>query len=578
MILNNEVVVCKLLDHITRYPINHMDDLDKYLHVKTLLLQINEYYFSNAFGTKELTWEYIIDEVGIYLENLEIYEGLSYDKEENLENPKKELVLNVMYQLLAIHYLATDLIEEALGTFETWEKDLIMDLINPFKNALSEAIAKEFISKNTDQTKTKGMSMEGGLMNRSTLGGSLSSVHGKQFKNLYEGLVKEHKNDMGKVGFLEGVLHEKEFEIQKVIEHNEELETQLKKIKLDLEAHKFDLKSAKNKLFEMEAALDQEKFEKDKVLYDKNILNQNILKAREELSIFASKEAEYTELITMKVKFDQYFAERQSFINSKNEAEREIAKMVDEYNKVQAIDKELKTLCGDLQKSNVQKEKDVSRLTDENIMLENENQDLRIQIMTYTKHFENQNLKKRMPSSIINEKPVSRQSSHKKVIDETQIYKEQISKMAAENKMLKSEMINLKKDFEEEMREAIENQNSLVSVQKKKLELDAMLKMKKMKRDIPKFLQGYLAINYVPTGKPNKNKRIYGAEDDFVDCGMQVDVDLREAFEIDSNYIIYSSVMGFMQEHMKNFREDILKRPNHKQDLSMMFGVGKKLI
>lgn len=535
--------LCSIIGQLTNYPFESLETIDKYNNLRVLIIQIDEGHFNqNLFGLKELTWEQAIKEVEVYLEDYDIFDGLAIDENADLDQPSLPVVVSLLSQILAIHWLCSEKIDETLEKMEVSERECFVRNIEPYRAILAEAIAKEYVS-NKQQNR--------GQM---TVNESRSSIYDKRRSSEQRGssaLINQRLQT--KVNARDKQLEAEGFRIKKMEEYidslrsdinnacakNDELESSISQLRVENQSIKTDIRYQKNRILELNIALDQEKTEKEKTLEQLALAGRRIAKMQEEQAVYSQSQVELTEMLAMKGRYKQYMDERENFLKANNEISKEKMEVVKQLRESRELMDGLKVSFQEQSeklKGAIDKQ---MKLEMENLLLARENQQLKVENASLTRLFDNETLNKRKQGETrsTSRTPPSANAAQPSVkSEEVEQLRMQLAKVKADNLQLRQENQSQRRELQLQ----IESTNNRAE------EIDQELQ--EAKAEIERLTHENQGVEVRVASQPSKPVECCDKE-------SQVGPELLEMREIDSNYIVYSAVMDFMTNHMQLFKE-----------------------
>lgn len=532
--------LCSLIGQLTNYPFESLETIDRYNNLRVLIIQIDEGHFNqNLFGVKELTWEQAIKEVEVYLEDFDIFDGLAIDESADLEHPSLPVVVNLLSQILAIHWLCSEKIDEALEKVEPAERECFVRNIEPFRAILAEAIARECVAhkqQNRGQTTVTDSRTSLADRRRSSEHRGSSSLINQRLQTKVNARDKQLEAEAFRIRKMEEYIESLRSDINNACAKNDELESNISHLRVENQSVKTDIRYQKNRIVELNIALDQEKAEKEKAFEQLALAGRTIAKMQQEQAVYSQSQAELTEMLAMKGRYKQYMDERENFLKANNEISKEKLEVVKQLRESRELMDGLKVSFQEQSeklKAAIDKQ---MKLEMENLLLARENQQLKVENASLTRLFDNETLNKRKQGEgrSSSRSPAAPQPTGRS--EEVEQLRMQLARMKADNVQLRQENQGQKRALESQ----IESSNSKVEEVQRELQ-EARAQLERL--DFESASQG-VPVAAQPSPPVDSCER-----------EVQVGPELLEMREIDSNYIVYSAVMDFMTTHMQLFRE-----------------------
>lgn len=569
---NLETALCRLISLLTNFPIETLDEFDKLNNLRPLALQIDENHFGPRLSGKDITWESFVREFEEYLEKLEVFNGLYLDDGADLDNPTLLTIMNLLCQILAIHWLSTTSIEDELPNLDDYHRQIIIDSVSPQRAILAEAIAREHINlkkdngnQSTNLEKSNSFSKPHSSSLRSTLNDKPGNTNSRLITKMND-KDKQLENEMSKIRKMEEFIESLKMDINNACARNDELELLSSNLTAENQRLKTEQRYQKNRHIELETSLDKEKTEREVLMERLASSGLQLAKKKQELTIYIEKEEEYTRLLTMESTYRQYLDERTQFMQAKSEMKETIYDLVKVNEQGRTRMNDLSKLCGEQEAKLAAETRRVMKLEEENMILANENQQLKVEVNSYNKLFNNESMNKRKGESRVSPKPSSDRSN------ESEALRGQVSRLRLENQDLKRKLTEDEREFRKELDGALEvHKRQAQLLEETRIEAasahQAFLEMKENTHRMGHFSGGENESG-VFTGL-----RSLGAEGTEVQ--VQVGPELLEKKEIDTNYLVYSAVMEFMGGHMEHFRDSRLRQPPARSPLANYFSGGR---
>lgn len=563
---NLENALCRLVSLLTNYPIDALDDFDKHNNLKPLGYQIDEIFFGPRLANKEVTWESFVRDLEEYLESLDVYNGLFIDNGADLENPTTVTIMNILCQLLAVHWLSNHRIEEELPSLDEVNRQTIINTLGPLRATLAEEIAREFITSKKETVNGVANLQRSSSFHKASMVSSASSTNRMLLSKMND-KDKQLETGMSKMRKMEEFIESLKIDISNACAKNDELEQTNAKLQSENQRLKTEQRYQKNRQAELEGSLEREKAERDLLFEKLAAEGVQLAKMKRELTIYIEKEEEYTRLLTMESTYRQYLDERTQFMQAKSEMKDTIHELIKMNEQGRTHMNDLSKLCAEQEAKLKTETQRIMKLEQENLILANENQQLKVEVNSYNKLFDNESLNKRKGEARSSPKPSSTRNP-----DEAEALRAQITRLRVENSDLKRKMVEEERELRRELEGALE-------VHRRQAQLldEARIEAASSHQALLELKEGTQRMrDYSKTD--DGSGVFYGSRSlggDGIDAQVQVGPELLEKREIDTNYLVYAAVMEFMGGHMENFRDSQLRQPSAKQQMANFFSGGR---
>ena len=139
-----ETVLCKILSNLTGRDVYEIGALTPDHHIRPILIDMDPEHFGPRFARQQLDWTTVLGETERFMQFNGIEGGLDYNREENPARPSEQFIFTVIVQLLAVYWLYSPRLDEVLKNLDSDDHQAFCDAVLPFKNSLSEALAKNY--------------------------------------------------------------------------------------------------------------------------------------------------------------------------------------------------------------------------------------------------------------------------------------------------------------------------------------------------------------------------------------------------------------------------------------------------
>jgi hypothetical protein len=563
---NLENALCRLVSLLTNYPIEALDEFDKLNNLKPLGFQIDEIFFGPRMANKEVTWESFCSDLEEYLESLDVYNGLFIDEGADLVNPSTVTIMNILRQVLAVHWLCSPRIEEELPSLEDSYRQTIIDSVGPHRTALAEEIAREVISSKKENLNGVASLERSSSLHKASIVSTASSTNRILLSKMND-KDKQLETGVSKIRKMEDYIESLKIDIGNACAKNDELELISSKLQSENQRLKTEQRYQKNRQMELEAGLEREKADRELTLEKLAAESVQLSKMKQELTIYIEKVEEYTRLLTLESTYRQYLEERTQFMQAKSEMKDTIHELVMMNEQGRTRMNDLSKLCGEQEAKLKTETQRVMKLEQENLFLANENQQLKVEVNSYNKLFNNESLNKRKGDSRLSPKPTSNRGT-----DETEAFRGQISRLKVENSDLKKKLMEEEREFRKELDGALEvHKRQAQLLEEARIEAASSHQaLLELKEGTPRMRDYSIPEEGSGVFHGLRSLGVEGTE-----AQVQVGPELLEKKEIDTNYLVYSAVMEFMGGHMEHFRDSQLRQPSSKNQMANFFSGGR---
>ena len=612
-----ETVLCKIFSRLAGKDIYELKSLDPSAHLQPILLDLDHSYFGPYFNEQRSNWNVIISETEKFMSLNGIEGGLDYDQNENLLDPSEQFIFTVVVQILAVYWLYSSRLDEVLKEMDTDDYQAFSDAVLPFKNSLSEALAKNYANLTKERKSfNQNESMQLVVMQREikTLTNTVS-------------LQKKTISDLeARTLFLNKTVDDRDKEIKALKEIEDILVTEKntminQRMKMTNDYEK--LLTEHNKLHERFIRQEDDNY---KTLSMVEQLEHNAKDFKNQELFYQSQKKTFEE-VNNKLKTLEDLKADYEFVKAANEDKKQFIMILHGKNKelqTQIVDEMQKII--NLEGRNAQLEGNAQNLQSNIVVLENQIKTLKNENAIY-KNYNRNLLTKDYMNDDTNQSETNRTRTEKSFgmdgdktrqlnkkinelknensrlranFEQSKQREDEFLRVVEENAQIKIELDNLRKLIKDKDRELesrtklpgqkvvdTETENKLRSLLSDKdekiqelseklknlarqLELDKQQVLNKQKV----FKKFSFSLLNVESKKPIQNNKA----NSFDSKGLQTDIDLLDLFEFDSFSVLYSAFACYTSSYLDVNGQRIIKNLEAKKQLGTHFSVGKMLL
>lgn len=597
MAIEPERTICQIIGALTSKELLSIAQLDQNRHILPLLLQIDFTHFETVLTNKLLSWKTILTEVSNYLEDFEIYEGLSFNEEENLESPSKGFLIWVSCQILSIHWLSSGLIDEQLEQFEPAQIQILNDELGELKGVLSAEMAREFFKVRKISHNNKVQNQDEVL--RMVRPHENLAIKDKQFNemsNLMSSQKRDNEKLNNRMSKLLTEIESKNEEISALQNISEQIENEKTTLKSELNSTKENLKKANevNKISKQEIVNTQLK--NDKLQEESQKFQTRFKLMEKDLSEFKDKESEYMAREGVVTEYKQMRTDRVMFMKDIETKKDELQKMRFDYEECLGVLAHLRTNLGEkIAELNATSSR-LIELQGENLEYSHLINELEQNVRVLRNETKMQMLNSQVgPGVVIDKRPTGLAMDQAMKLQKKN---EELHRLCENSKVLlgqnekehRTEIKELNGEYQgrfERLKTECEMRESelIGQIRTKHKEVEEMkdflrTSFEKMNEDVEKLKQprvrlvleecDVLVFRRVSKKDQETNYRNYLGKSEE---GIQVGEELRDLLDNDSKNLIYGCVMSFAMAHMEGFKDLELKKADARKRLKGTYGL-----